>query len=217
MATSDLVTLIAEMGLPALVLAVLIGASLLTAATPTTHALESNGDLLRRAAMAATLTVAAFMSVVDNVLLVQPTAFVAAMAVGSLTAQSSRTFAIRGARWLYPLRLAAVMVIGAVCAGRLVVQTTVAWRYSTGASIERLEELAAVDPGEYWLNMALAFEWLDRRKCDLARYHARRAAGLFPTAMEPRIIDSVCPASGTTSAKNAATTGSFVRRTNDRR
>jgi hypothetical protein len=133
----------------------------------------------------------AFMGTVDNVLLVQPTAFLAAAALGSL-ARAERVGATPSTRLTRTLQFGVLMTLAGVCISRLAVQNAVAWMYAGGASTARLEHAATLDPGEYWLEMTLAYQWRDRDRCDLAQFHARQAARLYPFVSEPAIIQFVC-------------------------
>lgn len=186
-----MITMAAEGGIPFLVLALMLACAAL--GRPVLRNRSTVEQRFRWAASAATIVAVIVMASVDNVLLVEPTALCSAAAIGTLAAREPVTFSfVFGEPWLRWVRVAILGTVGALCIARLAAQTTVAWLYASGVPVERLERLAKVDRGEYWLEMTLAFRWLDRGRCDLARRHARESTHLFPSAGEPKVIEVAC-------------------------
>jgi hypothetical protein len=65
-------------------------------------------------------------------------------------------------------------------------------RYGTGWSTARMEEAARLDPGSYRIAIRLAERASRRRRCDMVRHYAGRAANLYPEAEEPRQLLARC-------------------------
>jgi len=196
MATSDAVTIAAEGGLTAVVLAlVFAGVTLARPAARLATNRVARPDLeahLRWAGAVSTLAAALTLAAVDNLILVQPTAFVFAAALAWFTSTPRPNMEDSGGARRHWYWVALAVVVGGTCVVRLALQNLAAWAYASGVSTERLEQLAFLDRGEYWLHIQLAFDWSDRGECDRAGVHARLAATLYPNVAEPRTVEASC-------------------------
>jgi len=189
--SSDWIAMLAERGLPALLLLLSIGGSIALAAWARVRSgsrrAPTLGDLTLMATIIAVVVVGAF----DAVLLLPTPAYFAWTVVGAL-ASSARPIREVALSPLARRRLTvAVAVVGGVLLIHSLSQVT-AIVVSDGGTRKALELAAKVDPGSYRLHMRLAQEWRAAGRCDRARPHAERARELFPNHPAPRVVLRVC-------------------------
>jgi len=189
--SSDWMAMLAERGVPASLLLLLVGGSIALAAWARVRSRPRRppelGDLTIVATLIALVVVGAF----DAVLLLPAPAFFVWTAIGTL---ASGARPIREVE-LSPLgkrRLSlAVAVVGALLLAQSLSQVA-AMVIASGGRREALEVAARLDPGSYRIHMLLAQQWRTARRCDRARPHAERATELFPTHPAPKAILRTC-------------------------
>ncbi|HEX2217878.1 MAG TPA: O-antigen ligase family protein [Gemmatimonadales bacterium] len=189
--SSDWVAILAERGMPALLLLVLAGGSIALGAWARIRDGSGRPPSVSDLAIAATLIAIVVVGAFDAVLLLPAPAFFAWTAVGALasTARPIREIPLtsRTRRRL--------MTVAAVVGGGLLLRAlaqVAAMAIATGGGRDDLALAARVDPGSYRIHMALAQEWRAARRCDRARPHAEQARDLFPHHPAPRLVLRAC-------------------------
>jgi O-antigen ligase len=193
--SSDWMAMLAERGVPASLLLLLVGGSIALAAWARvrrkTRGPPELGDLTIVATLIALVVVGAF----DAVLLLPAPAFFVWTGIGALasTARPIREIA------LSPAAKRRLTLAAAIGGGLLLVQSlsqVIALAVASSGSREALEIAARLDPGSYRIRMLLAQEWRSEGRCDRARPHAERAGELFPDHPAPRVILRACRRAG---------------------
>jgi O-antigen ligase len=189
--SSDWMAMLAERGLPALLLLLSIGGSIALGAwvrvRSGTRRTPALGDLTIVATVIAVVVVGAF----DAVLLLPTPTFFVWTVIGAL-ASSARP--IREVA-LSPIGRRRLTVAVAALGGVLLFHSfsqVAAMAISDSGSREALELGAKVDPGSYRIHMRLAQQWRAAGRCDRARPHAQRARELFPNHPAPRVVLRGC-------------------------
>jgi hypothetical protein len=193
----DWMATLAERGVPASLLLLLVGATIALGAwarirNRTWRSLPERrspplGDLTIVATVIAVVVVGSF----DAVLLLPAPTFFAWTVLGVLTS-SARPIREVGVprtrrRWL-------VLVV-AVAGGVLLLRSTaqvLAMALVDGGRRSAMELAARIDPGSYRIHMLLAERWRAEGRCDRARAHAARARDLFPNHPAPRAMLRAC-------------------------
>jgi O-antigen ligase len=189
--SSDWMATLAERGLLASLLLLLVGGSIALGAWARVRSGPRRepalGDLTLVATLIATVVVGGF----DAVLLLPTPTFFAWTVVGALTssARPIREVALssRARRRL----TVSVAVVGGVLLAHSLSQVA-AMALSNGGSREALELAAKVDPGSYRIHMLLAQKWRAAGRCQRAFPHAQRAHELFPNHPAPRVVILAC-------------------------
>jgi O-antigen ligase len=191
--SSDWVALLAERGPLALLAVLILGGALAVGAwrrwrqgSRTTEGLEALVALL-------TLLVLACVSAFDAVLLLPaPTVFIAAL-LGVLSRPPRRSLFTLDLSDPCRGRLAgAVALLGTLLAIQSIGQIGAMAVFSGGRKPAMLEWAGRLDPGNYRIQMMLAYEWRNRGRCDRARPHAQAARELFPNHPAPRQLLGAC-------------------------
>jgi O-antigen ligase len=189
--SSDWMAMLAERGLPALLLLLSIGGSIALGAwvrvRSGTRRTPALGDLTIVATVIAVVVVGAF----DAVLLLPTPTFFVWTVIGAL-ASSARP--IREVA-LSPIGRRRLTVAVAALGGVLLFHSfsqVAAMAISDSGSREALELGAKVDPGSYRIHMRLAQQWRAAGRCDRARPHAQHAHELFPNHPAPRVVLRAC-------------------------
>jgi O-antigen ligase len=189
--SSDWVAILAERGLPALVLLLLAGTSLALGAWA-----RARGDARRPASLedltvVGTLLALLVVGAFDAVLLLPAPAFFVWTAIGALasTARPIHEVPLEG-----PVCRRAFA--GAAVVGGLLVlyalSQVVAMAVASRGDKAALELAGRLDPGSYRIQIALAQGWRRAGRCDRARPHAERARDLFPQHPAPRVVLRAC-------------------------
>lgn len=189
--SSDWMAILAERGLPALVLLLLAGTSIALGAWARARGDARRPPSLDDLTIVATLIALFVVGAFDAVLLLPAPSFFVWTALGALAS---------GARPVRELSLSVaarrpIMIAVAAVAGVLLLQSlaqVVAMAFAAGGGRERMEIAARVDPGSYRIHITLAQEWRRAGRCDRARPHAERARDLFPGHPAPRVVLRAC-------------------------
>lgn len=186
--SSDWVALIAERGLAAFILFVLVGLGLAAGAWRTMRTATTPGEGLGALVVLATLAGAATTGAFDAVLLLAwPTLFVWA-AVGALWSPEQARPA-RVTPWGGTVALLLVALLSGAAAVRSAGQLAAMGLYAADESREALERAAALDPGSYRVHLRLAHRYRDReQRCE----HALAARDLYPHATAARRLARRC-------------------------
>lgn len=145
--------------------------------------------VLTAIALIATLTATAVVGVFDAVLMLAAPAFFFWTVVGILAPPRAGSI-----EWDKGARLApmAALVIGGVAVMRSGAQLIAMGMYDTNQRLSTVAEAAALDPGNYRIQLRLAQAYLARGDCVRTRRAARSARALFPNAGEPKRILAQC-------------------------
>lgn len=189
--SSDWMALVAERGVPALLLLALAGGSVALAAWGRARAGTRRPRPLADLTVAATLIGVAVVGAFDAVLLLPAPTFFAWTIVGALgtTARPVREIV------LTPTARRRLLIAGGVVGALLLVRSAT----QIGAMVavdpgrrETMERAARLDPGSYRIHMLLAESWRAARRCARARPHAEAAAELFPHHPAPAALLRAC-------------------------
>jgi hypothetical protein len=188
--SSDWMATLAERGLPASLLLLLVGGSIALGAWARVRGGSRDpalGDLTIVATLIATVVVGGF----DAVLLLPAPTFLVWTVLGGLTSSARPirevALSLRARRRL----TVSVAIVGGVLLVRSLSQVA-AMAISSDGSREVLELGAKVDPGSYRIHMLLAQKWRAAGRCDRARPHGERARELFPNHPAPRVVLRAC-------------------------
>ena len=190
--SSDWVAVLSERGLPGLLLLAGAGVLLFLAgaggwlASP-----RSSGDLAPLV-LAATVTATAVVGAFDAVLLLPIPALYFWTLAGALRPVDPFPRR-RPAGWRS--RTAAIVMVLALGLGltsRSVLQVRAMDRLAVWGRLDSRAEAAAMDPGNYRIQILVAQSYRRRGRCTEAVPYARQAAGLFPEAAEPKSILRSC-------------------------
>jgi O-antigen ligase len=189
--SSDWVAVLAERGLPALVLLLLAGATLALGAWARARGATRRPASIEDLTIVATLIALVVVGAFDAVLLLPAPAFFVWTAIGALAsaARPIRELPLEGAG--RRRAVAGIAAIGGVLVLHALAQVF-AMAIASGGGRDALELAARLDPGSYRIHMALAQEWRRAGRCDQARPHAERARALFPLYPAPIILLRAC-------------------------
>jgi O-antigen ligase len=189
--SSDWVAILAERGLPALLLLVLAGASVALGAWARIRNGAGRPPSIWDLAIVATLIAIVVIGAFDAVLLLPAPAFFAWTTLGAL---ASTARPIREIPLTSRARRRLTVVVAVVGGGLLLraLAQVAAMTIAAGGERDDLALAARVDPGSYRIHMALAQEWRAARRCDRARAHAELARELFPHYPAPRVVIGAC-------------------------
>jgi O-antigen ligase len=191
--SSDWVALLAERGPLALAAVLILGSALAVGAwrrwrqnPRTTEGLEALAALL-------TLLVLACVSTFDAVLLLPaPTVFIGAL-LGALVRPPRRSLLTLDLSDARKTRLAgAVALLGTLLTIQSVGQIGAMAVFNGSRKLATREWAGRLDPGNYRIQMLLAFEWRNRARCDRAWPHAAAARELYPNHPAPRQLLAAC-------------------------
>jgi O-antigen ligase len=194
--SSDWMAYLSERGIPAFLALslLLVGAGLIGWAHWRAESRGGDGDQVDLAplALAATVVAAMVTGAFDAVLLSPTPTYLVWTLLGALAPAEPR----RSPRWELHLAprwvLVTVITTGLALVMRSTLQVAAMARYGTGWSTARMEEAARLDPGSYRIAIRLAERASRRRRCDMVRHYAGRAARLYPEAEEPRQLLARC-------------------------
>jgi O-antigen ligase len=189
--SSDWMAMLAERGMPASLLLLVVGGSIALAAWSRVRRPRHGTPELDDLAIVATVMAVVVVGAFDAVLLLPAPTFLAWTALGAL-AWSARPvhhieLSSRGRRRL----MLGVGILGGVLLAQSVSQIAAMVLANDGRR-EALELAARVDPGSYRLHMLLAEQWRAAGRCDRALPHAARARALLPNHPAPRIELRAC-------------------------
>ena len=178
--SSDWVAMLAERGVPGLLLLGLVGGTIALGAWARVRGATRGPPALSDLTIVATVITVAVVGSFDAVLLLPAPTYFAWAIVGALatTARPVRELALdTGRRRRLLLAAAAIGSLFLLPAAARTVAMTV---YATAERRERRELATRLDPGSYRIHMLLAQAWRAAGRCERARPHARAAAELFP-------------------------------------
>jgi O-antigen ligase len=183
--SSDWVAMLAERGVPAVLLLLGAGALVATAAWLRSRS-GRRAERLPELALAGTLVTTAVVGSFDAVLLLPVPAFLVWTIIGTL-APATRPL---GLRWpearMRRVALTATAAVWLLLAGRSAAQLGAMRLYSIGRGADARELAARIDPANYRIRLWLAGAWIARGRCDLGRPHAEAARALFPLLPTPQ-------------------------------
>jgi O-antigen ligase len=172
--SSDWVALLSERGVPGVLAALLVGASLLWRALLGIRAGGERG--LGGAALAGTIGAVGMAGLFDAVLLLAVPAGFAAVTVGALLARADGDAGEAPAASYHARGASLLLLLVGIGLARSTMQTSAYLIAGNGSSRARLERAAMVDPFNYQLRIRLS-----RGPCRQARPHAAAAVKLAPT------------------------------------
>ena len=145
--------------------------------------------VLTAIALIATLIATAVVGAFDAVLMLAAPAFFFWTAVGVLAPPRAGSI-----EWNKGARLAptAALMFGGVAVFRSAAQLVAMGTYDANQRLSTVALAAAIDPGNYRIQLRLAQAYLALGDCVYARSAARSARALLPNAGEPKRILSVC-------------------------
>jgi O-antigen ligase len=189
--SSDWMAFLAERGLPASLLLVVVGASIALGAWARvrhrTRRAPDLGDVTIVATLIALVVVGAF----DAVLLLPAPTFFIWTTVGAL-ATAPRPVRVVPLSPAARRRLTlAVAIAGTPLLAHSLSQVA-AMAIAGDGGRDALQLAARADPGSYRIHMLLAEQWRTASRCDRARPHAERAAHLYPEHPAPRALLRAC-------------------------
>ena len=194
--SSDWVAFVAERGPLAVVLLLVAVIGIVANAFRSVRGSGANNPAARDPflpiALVATVLVTGAVGMFDAVLLLAPPTLLVWAALGALSpagrARHTWTLAGRtGRRW--SIAVLAMFVVFTVRSALAVQGMNV---FGPGERLSAVRNAAYWDPGSYRVQLRLAELSLAQRGCSAARGPARRAAAMFPTAVEPRAILRRC-------------------------
>ena len=189
--SSDWMAMLAERGVPGLLLLGLVGASLALGAWARIRRGSRYTPALTDLTIVATLIAVAVVGSFDAVLLLPvPTLFVWTT-IGALASTARPIREITLTHLTRGRLLLVVGLVGGAFALRAAAQTT-AMAVFDGGTRQSQELAARLDPGSYRIRMLLAQAWRGGRNCGRARPHAEAAAALFPHYPAPGRLLRAC-------------------------
>jgi O-antigen ligase len=190
--SSDWVAVLSERGLPGLIL--ITGAGLLLFLSGAAAWLGSPRTTtdLAPLVLAATMTATAVVGAFDAVLLLAiPALYVWSLAGALLPVDPFPRRRLAGWR-SRSVALVLVLAVGLSLTWRSTMQVRAMERLSVWGRLDSRAEAAAMDPGNYRIQVLVAQSYRRRGRCGDAVPYARRAAALFPEAAEPKSILRSC-------------------------
>jgi O-antigen ligase len=191
--SSDWMAVLAERGVPAMLLLALVGGTIALGAWARIRRGSRYPPLLTDLTTVATLIAVTIVGLFDALLLLPVPTLFAWTVVGALatSARPLREIALRAAA--RRSILIAAGAIGSLFALHATAQMG-AMAVFNPRDREAMELAARLDPGSYRIHMLLGQAWRSAGRCDRARPHARAAAGLFPHHPAPRELLRRCRA-----------------------
>ena len=186
------VAVLSERGLPGFLL--LSGAGvllLLTGAGAWLTSPRTSADLAPLV-LAATATAAAIVGAFDAVLLLAIPALYVWSLFGSLLPADPFPLRVPASRRARAIALLVVLAVGVALTWRSSMQVAAMERLSIWGRLDSRAEAAALDPGNYRIQVVVAQSYRRRGRCAEAIPYARQAGRLFPEAAEPRAILRSC-------------------------
>lgn len=180
--SSDWVGIVAERGVPALLLLVAAGAAMAIVGWRRSRQKGRSPEGLAGLAMIATIVVTVVAGAFDAVMLLATPTFFAWTILGALHPPPREQLAIQRPALIAKLRagaLGAGLLFGLLAAA----QTVSIALAGDGSSLRRVRWAAAVDPGSFRLDLHLAGR---SRGCAARIPYAQRAHALYPNHAEPR-------------------------------
>lgn len=189
--SSDWIAVLAERGLVALLLLMLLGGSIALGAWARIRHGSRAAPALPDLAIAATLLAVAVVGAFDAVLLLPIPAFFVWTTIGALASTARPVREIPLTSGSRRQLLIGAGIIGTLFLFRSTAQTAAMGLYSTG-NRGAMELASRLDPGSYRIHMLLGLTWMESGRCDRARPHGVRARELFPNHPAPHQILRVC-------------------------
>jgi len=190
--SSDWVAVLSERGLPGFILLTGAGLLLLWAGAgawlTSSRASADLGPLVLAATVTATAVVGAF----DAVLLLPIPALFAWSLFGALLPADPFPLRVPAGWRSRTAALLTVLVVGALLTWRSAMEVGAMERLSIWGRLDSRAEAAAMDPGNYRIQVLVAQSYRRRGRCAEAVPYARQAARLFPEASEPKGILRSC-------------------------
>ena len=190
--SSDWVAVLSERGLPGLLL--LSGAGLilfLTGAGAWLRSPRTSGDLAPLV-LAATATATAVVGAFDAVLLLAIPALYVWSLFGALLPPDPFPLRVPAGWRSRTAAVLLVLAVGIALTWRSAMQVGAMERLSIWGRLDSRAEAAAMDPGNYRIQILVAQSYRRRGRCAEAAPYARQAAALFPEAAEPKVILRSC-------------------------
>jgi O-antigen ligase len=190
--SSDWMGMLAERGVPGLLLLALVGASIALGAWARVRRGSRHTPALTDLTIVATLIAVAVVGSFDAVLLLPVPTFFAWTIIGALASTARPVREITLTHLSRRRLLLAVGLVGGLLVLRAAGQTAAMAVFSNAASRAGQEAAARLDPGSYRIRMLLAQAWRRAGSCARARPHAEAAAGLFPHYPAPARLLRAC-------------------------
>lgn len=188
--SSDWFAMLAERGVPAVLLLGLVGGTIALGAWARVRASRYTPSL-NDLAIVATLIAVAVVGTFDAVLLLPVPALFASTVIGTLasTARPIREITLTPRR-----RKRLLIGLGLACGAFLLYSAAqgVAMGLYQSAGRGSRELAARLDPGNYRIHVLLAQGWRAAGQCDMVRVHGGAAAELFPNHPAPRQLLQRC-------------------------
>lgn len=189
--SSDWVALVAERGIPAVLLLGLALLGVLAGAWRRMRTARDADEGVVAVTLAATLAAAVTAGLFDAVLLLPLPTLIVWAALGALW-QPEEERALTAPASLR----AGVLLVAALAAGagavRSGAQLAAMRAYVSGGGVEALERASRLDPGSYRIHLRLARTYAERGRRALRCEHALAARALFPEAEEARRLARPC-------------------------
>jgi O-antigen ligase len=190
--SSDWMAMLAERGVPGLLLLGLVGASIALGAWARVRRGSRHAPALTDLTIVATLIAVAVVGSFDAVLLLPVPTFFAWTIIGALASTARPVREITLTHVSRRRLLLAVGIIGGIFVLRAGGQTAAMAVFSNAAGRAGQEVATRTDPGSYRIHMLLAQSWRRAGSCARARPHAEAAARLFPHYPAPTRLLRAC-------------------------
>jgi O-antigen ligase len=193
--SSDWVAFVSERGVVAAGALLGVFVVLLLRACRRWNELPDGEAVLAKVALVGTITATLVVSAFDAALLLAAPAFLAWCVIGAASGVGMERHGAEVPRTRRSTRAAivvAALVVLAVSTLRSLTQGAAIVTVGTGATRAGWIRAATLDPGSYRINLRVAELYAGRGQCTASRAYARRAAGLFPSAGEPRQLLRRC-------------------------
>lgn len=194
--SSDWATLISERGTIAVVILLLAFVGMIANAFQSTRGSSANNpgarDPFLPIAVTATILITGAVGAFDAVLILAAPTFIVWAALGALAApgrpRSQWSPSPRGFRYLALAASTALFIFSARSAGAAMAMQA----FGNGQRLSSVQRSSMLDPGSYRIELRLAILAFNSHGCAMARPHARRAAGMLPSAGAPRRLLERC-------------------------
>lgn len=187
--SSDWVAFVAERGVPATALLILIFVAFLGLASWHGRVARGADAVLGAFALAATVITTLVVGAFDAVLLLAAPTLLVWLLLGvyaePVAPSASRPIVRAGVRHWAPV---IAFALGILAAGRSAFQIAAMAAVSASTRTSVLERAAIYDPGSYRIHMRLAEAYLNAGQCGKARPQGREARSLYPMAAAPRQV-----------------------------
>jgi hypothetical protein len=189
--SSDWMAVLAERGVPALLLLGLAGGSIGLGAWARIRRSSRGTPALTDLTIVATLIAVAVVGAFDAVQLLPVPTFFTWTIIGALASGARPIREITLGPLARRRLLLAAGAIAAVLVVRSVAQIGAMWVFDEHRR-DAMELAARLDPGSYRIHMLVGQSWRAAGRCARVRPHAEAAAELFPSHPAPRVLLRTC-------------------------